>query len=109
MVLRLMEAGIQVEAQHHEVASGGQAEIDIKYETLTKQADQLMLYKYIVKNVAKTRNKTATIHAEAGISGHGSGMHVHQTPVERRKTPVLRRKRLCRPLPDSRILHRGAP
>jgi len=77
--LRLREAGISIEAQHHEVASGGQAEIDMKYDTLTKQADNLMLYKYIIKNVAKKHNKTVTFMPKPVFQDNGSGMHVHQS------------------------------
>jgi glutamine synthetase len=79
MVMKLMEAGIPIETQHHEVASGGQAEIDIKYETLVKQADLLMLYKYIIKNVAKAHNKTVTFMPKPIFQDNGSGMHVHQS------------------------------
>jgi glutamine synthetase len=79
MVMKLMEAGIPIETQHHEVASGGQAEIDMKYDTLVKQADLLMLYKYIIKNVAKAHNKTVTFMPKPIFQDNGSGMHVHQS------------------------------
>jgi len=79
MVMKLMEAGIPIETQHHEVATGGQAEIDMKYETLVKQADLLMLYKYIIKNVAKAHNKTVTFMPKPIFRDNGSGMHVHQS------------------------------
>ncbi len=79
MVIKLMEAGIPIETQHHEVASGGQAEIDMRYETLTKQADFLMMYKYIIKNVAKAHNKSVTFMPKPIFQDNGSGMHVHQS------------------------------
>ena len=79
MVLRLMEAGLTVEAHHHEVSTAGQAEIDIRFETLTKQADQLMMYKYIVKNVAYQRGYTATFMPKPLFGDNGSGMHTHQS------------------------------
>ncbi|HPN36902.1 MAG TPA: type I glutamate--ammonia ligase [Melioribacteraceae bacterium] len=77
MCLRLMDAGIPVEAQHHEVASGGQCEIDLRYQPLLKAADQLLLFKYIVKNTARINNKTVTYMPKPIIGDNGSGMHVH--------------------------------
>jgi len=77
MVLKLLDVGIPVEAQHHEVASGGQCEIDLKFKPLLQAADQLLLFKYIVKNTAKLRNKTVTYMPKPIFSDNGSGMHVH--------------------------------
>ncbi len=77
MVLKLIDCGIDVEAQHHEVASGGQCEIDLKFEPLVKSADQLLMFKYIVKNTAKLHNKSATYMPKPIQGDNGSGMHVH--------------------------------
>lgn len=79
MVECLEESGLTVEAHHHEVATGGQCEIDIKYEPLLKQGDNLLLYKYIIKNVALRNNKTVTFMPKPMFGDNGSGMHVHQS------------------------------
>jgi len=77
MVMNLINCGIEVEAQHHEVASGGQCEIDLKFAPLLKAADQLLLFKYVVKNTAKANNKTVTYMPKPIFGDNGSGMHVH--------------------------------
>ncbi len=77
MVLNLIESGIDVEAQHHEVASGGQCEIDLRFQPLLKAADQLLMFKYIVKNTAKKNGKTVTYMPKPIFGDNGSGMHVH--------------------------------
>ncbi|MFX4261641.1 type I glutamate--ammonia ligase [Pelotomaculum propionicicum] len=79
MVLTMLDAGIPAECQHHEVATAGQAEIDIKYGPLTKMADHLMMYKYIVKNTARKYNKTVTFMPKPLFQDNGTGMHVHQS------------------------------
>ena len=79
MVLEMESAGITIECQHHEVATAGQAEIDMKFTELVKMADQLMLYKYIVKNVALRHGMTATFMPKPLFDDNGSGMHCHQS------------------------------
>jgi glutamine synthetase len=77
MVLEMMKVGIVVEAHHHEVATAGQAEIDMKFQDLVKMADQFMWYKYIIKNVAKRHGRTVTLMAKPVFQDNGSGMHTH--------------------------------
>jgi glutamine synthetase len=77
--LELDKNGLQVERQHHEVGTAGQAEINYKFNTLLAAADDLMLFKYIVKNVAWRNNKTATFMPKPIFGDNGSGMHVHQS------------------------------
>src|SRR5215211_6328276 len=79
MVLTLERLGIPCEFHHHEVASGGQCEIDLRYQTLTRMADQVMTYKYVVKNVARAHGKTVTFMPKPLFGDNGSGMHTHQS------------------------------
>ncbi|MBE3556522.1 MAG: type I glutamate--ammonia ligase [Firmicutes bacterium] len=79
MVIELMRAGVEVERHHHEVATAGQCEINFHFDTLTACADKLMLYKYIVKNVAYRHGKLATFMPKPLFGDNGSGMHVHQS------------------------------
>ena len=79
MVKLMVECGIEVEVHHHEVGGGGQAEIDMKYAPMLKMADQLLLYKYIVKNVAARAGLSATFMPKPLFEDNGSGMHVHQS------------------------------
>ena len=73
----MIKAGIVMEVQHHEVATAGQCEMDMKYTTLVRMADQCMLYKYIVKNMAKKANMVATFMPKPLFGDNGSGMHTH--------------------------------
>jgi glutamine synthetase len=79
MCLVLEQCGIRVERQHHEVATAGQAEIDLRFNTLVKMADDMMLYKYVIKNVARRHNKTVTFMPKPLFGDNGSGMHTHQS------------------------------
>ncbi len=79
MVLLLEHIGIPVEAQHHEVATGGQCEIDMRFQPLVQMADNLLKYKYIVKNVARKHEKTVTFMPKPLWNDNGSGMHVHMS------------------------------
>ncbi|HSK96557.1 MAG TPA: type I glutamate--ammonia ligase [Euzebyales bacterium] len=79
MVVQLEKAGIEVELQHHEVGTAGQGEIDMRFDTLLRMADKLMLFKYIVKNVALQAGKTVTFMPKPIFGDNGSGMHTHQS------------------------------
>ncbi|MBI5599075.1 MAG: type I glutamate--ammonia ligase [Deltaproteobacteria bacterium] len=79
MCLVMEQVGIEIERQHHEVATAGQAEIDMKFDSLVRMGDKLMWFKYIVKNVAKRWRKTATFMPKPIFGDNGSGMHTHQS------------------------------
>ena len=79
MCLEMEKAGIPIERQHHEVATAGQAEIDIRFAPLKLMGDQMMYYKYITKNVAKKYNKVVTFMPKPLFGDNGSGMHTHQS------------------------------
>src|SRR5438876_6607791 len=79
MCMVMEELGVRIERQHHEVATAGQAEIDYRFDTLVRSADAMMVYKYVVKNVAKRHGKTATFMPKPLFGDNGSGMHTHQS------------------------------
>jgi glutamine synthetase len=79
MMLTMQSCGMEVECHHHEVASGGQTEIDLKFDSLLRSADKMLLFKYIVKNVANRNGKTVTFMPKPIFGDNGSGMHTHQS------------------------------
>ena len=79
MVATMESLGIRCEFHHHEVSSGGQGEIDMRFQPLLRMADQMMIYKYVVKNEARAAGKTATFMPKPIFEENGSGMHVHQS------------------------------
>jgi glutamine synthetase len=79
IVERLLSAGVDVEAHHHEVGSGGQCEIDMRFGGLTEMADKVLVYKYMVKNTAAEQGMVATFMPKPIFQDNGSGMHVHQS------------------------------
>jgi glutamine synthetase len=79
MIIEMGKVGISVEKQHHEVATAGQGEIDFRFDSLVKTADRVLMYKYIVKNVAKKHGKVATFMPKPLFGDNGTGMHTHQS------------------------------
>ena len=77
MILTLEDLGIETEAQHHEVATAGQAEIDMRFKPLLQMSDQLMWFKYVLKNVAYRNNHTVTFMPKPLFEDNGTGMHTH--------------------------------
>ena len=77
MMLTLERIGVPIECQHHEVATGGQAEIDIRFAPLVPMGDMLLKYKYVIKNVAKKYGKTVTFMPKPLFGDNGTGMHTH--------------------------------
>jgi glutamine synthetase len=79
MVKHLEAAGVDIEVQHHEVGTAGQAEIDMRFDTLLRTADKVTMYKYVVKSVAWAAGKTVTFMPKPIFEDNGSGMHTHQS------------------------------
>jgi glutamine synthetase len=79
MMLELEKAGVKIDLHHHEVATAGQSEIGIKFDTLTMMGDKLLKFKYVVKNVARRAGKTVTFMPKPVFMDNGSGMHCHQS------------------------------
>jgi len=77
MCLVMEQLGVAIERHHHEVATAGQAEIDYRFDTLVRAADAMMVYKYVVKNVARRHGKTACFMPKPLFGDNGSGMHTH--------------------------------
>ena len=88
MVLTMQKVGITVECQHHEVATAGQAEIDMRFAPLLKMGDQLMWFKYVIKNVAYKHGRTVTFMPKPLFEDNGSGMHTHMS-IWKGDTPVF--------------------
>ena len=79
VILKLADFGVDVEKHHHEVATAGQGEIDMRFDSLTKMADNVVLQKYVIKNVARAHGKVATFMPKPLFQDNGSGMHTHQS------------------------------
>jgi L-glutamine synthetase (EC 6.3.1.2) len=93
MVKILESIGIEVEVYHHEVASGGQVEIDLRYDTLTKMADKVMIYKYVARNLAKKYGMVAIFLPKPIFGDNGSGMHTHQSLFKKGKNIFYDKKK----------------
>src|SRR5712675_33641 len=79
MVQTMIKCGLHIECHHHEVATGGQCEIDQRFDTLVKSADNMMTYKYVIRNIANQYGKTVTFMPKPLFQDNGSGMHTHQS------------------------------
>ena len=79
IILTMIKTGIAIEVHHHEVATAGQAEIDMKFDSLVRMADKCLMYKYIVKNIARKHGMVATFMPKPLFGDNGSGMHTHQS------------------------------
>lgn len=107
-IMKMADAGIEVEVHHHEVATGGQGEIGIKYQPMTKIADHLMLYKYVLKNCRKGAQQDGHIHAEAHIPGQWLGNARSHKPRKGRRQSVLQSRRIRATESYGDEFHRGS-
>jgi len=99
MVRNLIASGIEVEMQHHEVGTAGQAEIDIRFRPLLAMADALMTYKYVVKSTARAAGKTVTFMPKPLFGDNGNGMHCHQSLWKDCRTPAGTTSAACSSMP----------
>ena len=106
MCTLLTQAGLKVERHHHEVATAGQGEINFRFDTLTRTGDNLLLFKYIVRNVAAKYGKTATFMPKPIMGDNGSGMHVHQS-LFNGDTPLFYEKGAYANLSDTALYYIG--
>ncbi len=107
MILTLEKVGVPIEVHHHEVGTAGQAEIDMRFGPLTKLADSLMYYKYIIRNVARKHGKVVTFMPKPIFGDNGWGMHCHQSLWKGRDQPLLGREGIRPDQPDGLPLHGG--
>ena len=105
MILEMQRVGIPVEKHHHEVATAGQAEIDFGFDSLVKMADKMMMYKYIVKNVARRHHKTVTFMPKP-LFGDNGVRHAHASKHLEGRQAALCGERICRHFADVPVLHR---
>ena len=105
MVETMIQCGLNIECHHHEVATGGQCEIDQRFDTLVKSADNMMLYKYVIRNVANQHGKTRDVHAQAVVPGQRQRDAHASEHLERGQAAVCGR-RLCGLEPDGAELYR---
>ena len=106
MVLNLEKCGIKIEVHHHEVATGGQTEIDMRFDTMTKMADKVLLYKYVVKNTAKQTRQSGHLYAQAAVSGQRFRHALPPELVEVWEEYFLRQEGLRADQRDRPTLHR---
>ena len=107
MVQTMIKCGLNIECHHHEVATGGQCEIDQRFDTLVKSADNMMLYKYIIRNVANQYGKTVTFMPKP-LFRRQRQRHAHPPEHLERRQAAVRRRRLRGLEPDGAVVHRRA-
>ncbi len=109
MVLKLIQVGLEVERSHHEVGTAGQNEINYKFDTLVASADDILKFKYVIKNTALEWGKTATFMPKPLMGDNGSGMHTHQSLWAGGKPLFYDEARLRRALGHRALVHRRHP